>query len=97
MNSFFEVVLWGAPAVLLSWGLLLALACGLVFRDTQQGGGTLLATRKLVLRLLIPRSGVSRLNTHSTARQSWCRLPGEGKPWKPEASHCGLRGVGGAR
>ncbi len=33
MNSLFEVVLWGAPAVLVSWALLLALACGLVFRD----------------------------------------------------------------
>ena len=33
MNSLFEVVLWGAPAVLLSWALLLALACGLVFHD----------------------------------------------------------------
>ena len=33
MNSLFEVVLWGAPAVLLSWAVLLALACGLAFRD----------------------------------------------------------------
>ncbi len=33
MNSLFEIVLWGAPAVLLSWGLLLALACVVVFRD----------------------------------------------------------------
>jgi uncharacterized membrane protein len=33
MNSLFEVVLWGAPAVLVSWVLLLALACGLAFRD----------------------------------------------------------------
>jgi len=29
MNSLFELVLWGAPAVLLSWAVLLALACGL--------------------------------------------------------------------
>jgi len=35
MNSLFELVLWGAPAVLLSWGLLLALACGLVFRNDR--------------------------------------------------------------
>lgn len=35
MNSLFEVVLWGAPAVLFSWGLLLALACALVFRDDR--------------------------------------------------------------
>jgi len=35
MNSLFEVVLWGAPAVLLSWGLLLALACVVVFRDER--------------------------------------------------------------
>ncbi len=35
MNSLLEVVLWGAPAVLLSWALLLALACGLVFRDDR--------------------------------------------------------------
>ena len=35
MNSLFEVVFWGAPAVLLSWALLLALACGLVFRDDR--------------------------------------------------------------
>jgi hypothetical protein len=35
MNSFFEVVLWGAPAVLLSWGLLLALVCAAVFRDDR--------------------------------------------------------------
>jgi len=33
MNSLFEVVLWGAPAVLLSWAVLLALACGLEFRN----------------------------------------------------------------
>ena len=33
MNSLFEVVLWGAPAVLLSWGLLLGLACVVVFRE----------------------------------------------------------------
>ena len=33
MNSLLEVVMWGAPAVLLSWGLLLALGCVLVFRD----------------------------------------------------------------
>lgn len=33
MNSLFEIVLWGAPAVLLSWGLLLVLACAVVFRD----------------------------------------------------------------
>lgn len=33
MNSLFEIVLWGAPAVLLSWGLLLAFACAVVFRD----------------------------------------------------------------
>lgn len=35
MNSLFEVVLWGAPAVLLSWAVLLALACGLAFRDER--------------------------------------------------------------
>jgi len=35
MNSLLEIVLWGAPAVLLSWALLLALACGLVFRDDR--------------------------------------------------------------
>jgi len=35
MNSLFEVVLWGAPAVLVSWALLLALACGLAFRDDR--------------------------------------------------------------
>jgi hypothetical protein len=33
MNSLLEVVLWGAPAVLLSWGLLLALACVVVFHE----------------------------------------------------------------
>jgi hypothetical protein len=33
MNSLFEIVLWGAPAVLLSWGLLLVLACAAVYRD----------------------------------------------------------------
>jgi hypothetical protein len=33
MNSLFEIVLWGAPAVLLSWGLLLAFGCAAVFRD----------------------------------------------------------------
>ncbi len=35
MNSLFEVVLWGAPAILLSWGLLLALTCVVVFRDDR--------------------------------------------------------------
>jgi len=38
MNSLLELVLWGALAVLLSWGLLLALACGLVFRDDRSPG-----------------------------------------------------------
>jgi len=33
MNSFFELLLWGAPAILLSWGLLLGLGCAMVFRD----------------------------------------------------------------
>ncbi|HYN16241.1 MAG TPA: hypothetical protein VES66_10700 [Terriglobales bacterium] len=33
MNSLLEAVMWGAPVVLLSWGLLLALGCVLVFRD----------------------------------------------------------------
>lgn len=35
MNSLLEVVMWGAPVVLLSWGLLLALGCVLVFRDDR--------------------------------------------------------------
>jgi hypothetical protein len=38
MNSLLEVVMWGAPAVLLSWGLLLALGCVLVFRDDSTPG-----------------------------------------------------------
>jgi len=33
MSSLFEVVLWGAPVILLSWGLLLGLGCAMVFRD----------------------------------------------------------------
>jgi hypothetical protein len=33
MNSLFEVVLWGAPVVLLTWALLLAIVCGLAFRE----------------------------------------------------------------
>ena len=33
MNSLLEAVMWGAPVVLLSLGLLLALGCVLVFRD----------------------------------------------------------------
>ena len=33
MNSLFEVVLWGAPVVLLTWALLLAIICGLAFRE----------------------------------------------------------------
>jgi len=37
MNSLFEIVLWGAPAVLLSWGLLLVLACAAAFRDLPPG------------------------------------------------------------
>jgi cytochrome c-type biogenesis protein CcmH/NrfF len=35
MNSLFEVVLWGAPVVLLICAFLLALACGLAFRDER--------------------------------------------------------------
>lgn len=38
MNSLLEFVLWGAPAVLLSWGLLLALACAVVFRGSAATG-----------------------------------------------------------
>jgi len=37
MNSLFEIVLWGAPAVLLSWGLLLVLVCAAVFREFPAG------------------------------------------------------------
>jgi len=37
MNSLLEIVLWGAPAVLLSWGLLLVAACAAVFRDFPPG------------------------------------------------------------
>ncbi|MFZ3211344.1 MAG: hypothetical protein WA188_07495 [Terriglobales bacterium] len=33
MSSLAEVVLWGAPLILLSWGLLLGLGCAMVFRD----------------------------------------------------------------
>jgi len=33
MSSLVEVVLWGAPVILLSWGLLLGLGCAMVFRD----------------------------------------------------------------
>jgi len=33
MNSLFEVVLWGVPVVLLTCALLLAIACGLAFRE----------------------------------------------------------------
>jgi len=33
MSSLVEVVLWGAPLILLSWGLLLGLGCAMVFRD----------------------------------------------------------------
>ena len=35
MSSLFEVVLWGAPVILLSWGLLLGLSCAMVFRDDR--------------------------------------------------------------
>ena len=38
MNSLLEFVLWGAPAVLLSWGLLLVLACAVVFRGSAATG-----------------------------------------------------------
>ena len=41
MSSLLEVVLWGAPAILLSWGLLLVLACVVVFRGAA-GTPTLL-------------------------------------------------------
>lgn len=34
MNSLREIVFWGGPAVLLSWALLLALACVAVFRES---------------------------------------------------------------
>jgi hypothetical protein len=40
MNSLLEIVLWGAPAVLLSWGLLLALACVVVFHGSATQGQT---------------------------------------------------------
>ncbi|MGO9209229.1 MAG: hypothetical protein ACLPXM_19215 [Terriglobales bacterium] len=33
MSSLLEVVLWGAPVILLSWGLLLGFGCAMVFRD----------------------------------------------------------------
>jgi hypothetical protein len=33
MSSALEIVLWGAPVVLLSWGLLLGLGCAVLFRD----------------------------------------------------------------
>ena len=33
MSSAFEIVLWGAPVILLSWGLLLGLGCAVLFRD----------------------------------------------------------------
>jgi len=33
MNSPLEIVLWGAPVILLSWGLLLGLGCAALFRD----------------------------------------------------------------
>lgn len=33
MSSALEIVLWGAPVILLSWGLLLALGCAVLFRD----------------------------------------------------------------
>jgi len=35
MSLLFEFVLWGATAVLLSLAALLALACGLAFREKQ--------------------------------------------------------------
>ena len=38
MNSLLEIVMWGAPAVLLSWGLLLILACAVVFRGSAARG-----------------------------------------------------------
>jgi len=37
MISLLEIVLWGAPAVLLSWGLLLVLVCAVVFRGAAAG------------------------------------------------------------
>jgi len=33
MNSLCEILLWGAPAILLSWGLLLGLGCAMLFRN----------------------------------------------------------------
>jgi hypothetical protein len=33
MSSLVEVVLWGAPLILLGWGLLLGLGCAMVFRE----------------------------------------------------------------
>ena len=35
MSSAFEIVLWGAPVILLGWGLLLALGCAVLFRDDR--------------------------------------------------------------
>jgi hypothetical protein len=48
MNLLPEVVLWAVPAVLLSLGLLLTLACALVFRDDPhpQARGRMLSTRE---------------------------------------------------
>jgi len=42
MISLLEIVLWGAPAILLSWGLLLALACAVVFRGAASATPTML-------------------------------------------------------
>jgi hypothetical protein len=39
MNSLLELVLWGAPAILLSWGLFLVCACLLVFLDDSGESG----------------------------------------------------------
>jgi hypothetical protein len=37
VNSLFEIVLWGAPALLLSWGVMLTLACAMVFNKDLEG------------------------------------------------------------
>jgi hypothetical protein len=34
MNSLFEAVLWGAPVLLLSWGVLLTFACTVLFNES---------------------------------------------------------------
>lgn len=39
MNSLLEIVFWGAPLLLLSWGVLLTFACAVMFKETLDAAG----------------------------------------------------------